>query len=118
VKIGRNKPCWCGSEKKYKRCHLNRDTQNPVNQGEIHKQLNSFYAKKTCSVPISLKHECSKKIIKAHSISKSSSLKEIAEDGHVLTTFKSASMSGSNFTIKPKRIGINQASTFTGFCSH
>lgn len=24
-KIGRNEPCWCGSFKKYKKCHLNKD---------------------------------------------------------------------------------------------
>lgn len=24
-KIGRNAPCWCGSGKKYKKCHLNED---------------------------------------------------------------------------------------------
>jgi hypothetical protein len=24
-KLGRNAPCWCGSGKKYKKCHLNRD---------------------------------------------------------------------------------------------
>jgi uncharacterized protein YecA (UPF0149 family) len=22
-KLGRNAPCWCGSGKKYKKCHLN-----------------------------------------------------------------------------------------------
>ncbi|HRN70162.1 MAG TPA: preprotein translocase subunit SecA, partial [Candidatus Woesebacteria bacterium] len=27
-KIGRNDPCWCGSGKKYKKCHLNRDPQS------------------------------------------------------------------------------------------
>lgn len=26
-KVGRNKPCWCGSGKKYKYCHLNRDQE-------------------------------------------------------------------------------------------
>jgi preprotein translocase subunit SecA len=26
-KLGRNDPCWCGSGKKYKKCHLNRDPQ-------------------------------------------------------------------------------------------
>jgi preprotein translocase subunit SecA len=26
-KIGRNDPCWCGSGKKYKKCHLNREPQ-------------------------------------------------------------------------------------------
>ncbi|EIZ0312434.1 SEC-C metal-binding domain-containing protein [Vibrio parahaemolyticus] len=25
MKLGRNEPCWCGSKKKYKRCHLGRD---------------------------------------------------------------------------------------------
>ena len=25
AKIGRNDPCWCGSGKKYKRCHLGKD---------------------------------------------------------------------------------------------
>lgn len=25
-KLGRNDPCWCGSGKKYKKCHLNRDS--------------------------------------------------------------------------------------------
>ncbi|MCL4354701.1 SEC-C metal-binding domain-containing protein, partial [Patescibacteria group bacterium] len=27
IKLGRNDPCWCGSGKKYKKCHLNRDSQ-------------------------------------------------------------------------------------------
>ncbi|MSR83007.1 MAG: hypothetical protein EXS58_08795 [Candidatus Latescibacteria bacterium] len=26
-KLGRNEPCWCGSGKKYKKCHLNEDQQ-------------------------------------------------------------------------------------------
>ena len=25
MKINRNDPCWCGSEKKYKKCHLQFD---------------------------------------------------------------------------------------------
>ena len=24
-RVGRNDPCWCGSGKKYKKCHLNQD---------------------------------------------------------------------------------------------
>jgi|APSaa5957512622_1039677.scaffolds.fasta_scaffold05822_8 hypothetical protein len=26
--IGRNDPCWCGSNKKYKRCHLHSDEKH------------------------------------------------------------------------------------------
>lgn len=118
MKLGRNKPCWCGSGKKYKKCHLDREQQEPVNKKIIHKQLNGFYSQKYCSAPSSMSAECSGKIIKAHSISKSSSLKEIANNGHVLTTFKGAIDFDKGFKISPKKIGIQKASTFTGFCAH
>lgn len=118
MNYGRNDPCWCASGLKYKKCHLNRDKQQPVNKQKIFKQLNSFYNYKTCSAPKSIKHECSKNIIKAHSISKSSSLKEIAKDGHVLTTFEATTIGANEIKIAPKKIGINRASTFTGFCAH
>ena len=63
MKLGRNKPCWCGSDKKYKQCHLDRELQEPINKGVIHKQTNGFYSQKYCSVPSSMKAECSRKII-------------------------------------------------------
>jgi len=118
VKLGRNKSCWCGSGKKYKKCHLDREQQEPINKGVIHKQINGFYSQKYCSVPSSMSTECSGKIIKAHSISKSSSLKEIAHNGHVLTTFKGAIDFDNGLKINPKKIGIQKASTFTGFCAY
>jgi hypothetical protein len=30
--LGRNDPCWCGSGKKYKKCHLPSDAQKRVEQ--------------------------------------------------------------------------------------
>lgn len=118
MKIGRNKPCWCGSNKKYKHCHLGRDKQAPVDKGTVMKEMNSFNSKKFCSVPEVMKTECSKKIIKAHSVSKGSSLKAIAEDGHVYTTFKTNHDFSVSKRVRPKKVGINQASVFTGFCSN
>lgn len=118
MKLGRNEPCWCGSKKKYKHCHLGRDKQAPVDKGTIMKAVNSFNSKKLCSVPESMKSECSKKIIKAHSVSKSSSLKAIAVDGHVYTTFKTNHDLSMSKRVRPKKVGINQASVFTGFCSN
>lgn len=115
---GRNEPCWCGSGQKYKKCHLHRDKQKPIDKAKIFKQLNSFYDYKVCSVPDSMKHECTKDIIKAHSVSKGSSLKEISKNGHVLTTFKATTINEKSIKIEPKKIGINRASTFTGFCSY
>jgi uncharacterized protein YecA (UPF0149 family) len=29
-KVGRNDPCWCGSGKKYKKCHLSEDEATGV----------------------------------------------------------------------------------------
>jgi hypothetical protein len=31
--LGRNEPCWCGSGKKYKHCHLHEDEKNSKNYG-------------------------------------------------------------------------------------
>ncbi len=31
-KLGRNDPCWCGSGKKYKRCHLEKDEKKRSRQ--------------------------------------------------------------------------------------
>ena len=118
MKHGRNEPCWCGSGRKYKNCHLNRDKQKPIDKSKIFKQLNSFYDYKVCSAPDLIKHECTEDIIKAHSVSKGSSLKEISINGHVLTTFKATAIDKNTLKIEPKTIGINRASTFTGFCSH
>ena len=30
-KPGRNEPCWCGSGKKYKQCHLHEDDRKQAN---------------------------------------------------------------------------------------
>ena len=112
----RNEICWCPSGKKYKHCHLGRDKQTPISNSVIHNALNSFNTQKKCSTPSDLHSECTTKIIKAHSISKSSSLKEISSDGHVLAFAYKKSLSGP--VLCTEKIGINKASTFSGFCSH
>ncbi len=30
---GRNEPCWCGSGKKYKQCHIRKDTEDRIEAG-------------------------------------------------------------------------------------
>ena len=32
-KIGRNDPCWCGSGKKYKNCHMKQDMEEARKKG-------------------------------------------------------------------------------------
>ena len=57
---------------------------------------------------------CSKKVIKAHSIQKNRILKHIAENGIVI----SADSQKILFTYEFEKIGINSASTFFGFCNY
>lgn len=117
-KLGRNQPCWCGSGKKYKKCHLNRENEKPPEMWEVNNQAKKAYAKKFCSCPEELKKECKGNIIHAHTVSKSSSLKKISRKSHVYgllpDIFKFDKGGGR---IEPELIGINKASTFTGFCS-
>lgn len=119
MKMGRNKKCWCGSGEKYKRCHLDRESQKPVEKKEIYSFLKTVRSRKYCCVPNELQHECSSKIINAHTVSKSSSLKEIADStNHVLgLKFDLSALDRSNGIKKLDRIGVNQASTFQGFCT-
>lgn len=115
-KIGRNDPCWCGSRKKYKKCHLDRERQTEKSQ--IHAASNLENSKrKLCAFSDSNIDECAGKIIKAHTVSKSSSLKIIARNGHVYSMSKNAhELLSQNGVYAPKLVGINVASTFSGFC--
>jgi len=63
-----------------------------------------------------LEHECSGGIINAHTVSKSSSLKAIARNGHVLKISVELKVNIAP-KIKLSEVGINSASTFTGFCA-
>lgn len=109
--------CWCGSGQLYNKCHRDRDKQIPLKSHEIISEFRKAFAKKYCLHPQSSPSLCSQKIVKAHSVSVSSNLKNIAEGGHVLHFShppKSPVEAWGRLTAQP--IGINKASTFTGFC--
>jgi hypothetical protein len=114
----RNKPCWCGSGKKYKKCHLNREEEQSLARKDLESHSKHLKSKKTCSVSNIYPSACSTKIVSAHTISKSGSLKEISENGHIMGTKPSLSgLIKDNGKLSLEKVGIKQASTFTGFCS-
>lgn len=121
-KIGRNSPCWCGSGKKYKKCHLYRNEQKKVSVWDVLKNYKSQFGKKYCLCPKEHSIACQGNIINAHTVSKSSSLKAIAKNGHVysflLPVEKHAKIKLKNpdAILEPYLSGINKSSTFTGFC--
>ncbi|EKT0590967.1 SEC-C domain-containing protein [Morganella morganii] len=114
----RNQLCWCGSGKKYKKCHLNRESHPELGFGELIGMTNKLNKEKLCSVPEELKDSCTSRIIKAHTVSKSGSLMDIAKDSHVLglkVSLEKIQRNRGRLTLE--KVGINNASTFTGFCS-
>lgn len=114
-KFGRNDPCWCGSDLKYKHCHLDREKETPLQPWEVAEKFRAFFSYKYCLHP-NVGNECGKKIIKAHTVQKNGGLNYIAKDGHVYG-FKLTTKMFNQEKLLPERIGINHASTFSGFCN-
>ncbi len=117
-KLGRNDKCWCGSGLKFKRCHDDREFQKPISTGEVIKYEQNISKRETCYAPQELQSECTS-IIKAHTVSKSSGLSDIADNtNHVLGLKQNlASFQKRKGKLRFEKIGINKASTFKGFCS-
>ena len=117
MKIGRNEPCWCNSGKKYKYCHLDRDKQGRITVQDAIKG-NKKALERKCLHPEANEIICDK-IIKAHSIQRANILEKISKNKHVYCfSSEIGDLIKNNGWIKPKLIGINDASTFTGFCNY
>jgi hypothetical protein len=117
-KIGRNDPCWCGSGKKYKKCHLHREHEEPIQHWQINKEFKRVLEQRQCLAPSVWRQNCSSQISRAHTVPRSGSLERIARDGHVYSLVVSIQeQPNPRDVIKPRLMGINKASTFTGFCS-
>jgi SEC-C motif len=116
--IGRNDPCWCGSGKKYKKCHLTRSTESPI---PFHQHAAGFHdllrGDKRCMYPPN-PDPCKDPVIRAHSISRNAALTKVARAGRVYqpnpNLFEIRKHRGS---IRHTLVGINRATTFTGFCN-
>ena len=118
AKFGRNDPCWCGSGIKYKKCHLNREHEQRPKGWEVGKGFREAFSGRECLAPNRGTANCSKRIVRAHTVPKRGSLKKISRDGHVYAI----NVDTKSFTDKNRipiiieLVGINKASTFTGFC--
>lgn len=114
----RNAPCWCGSGKKFKKCHLGRHDQPKENLWTAaDKNRKAFSQKRCCARDVGL-GDCEGGVIKAHTVSRGPNLTKIAKDGHVLQYSASIpEMNKNGGKLSVKRIGIKDASVFHGFCS-
>lgn len=119
TKIGRNHPCPCGSDKKYKHCHGGINAVPAIQPGQLDAQLRKKVPKAECLAPASLLDKCSGKIIASHTVSRSGSLGAIAKNGHVYSyTITIKRIDELQGRLLPKLTGWKDASTFPGFCAH
>ena len=119
-KIGRNDKCWCGSGKKFKRCHLGRQAQSQPGKQEVLERLFRVYQGGCCVHPDAGTTTCSHKIISAHTIQRNGHLSVIARNGHVYNLLRHGSLLDQakwDPNSRPNKVGIREASTFRGFCS-
>ena len=117
-KLGWNDPCWCGSGKKFKRCHLNRESEKPVAAWDAAREFRRAFAAKTCLAPEGWRSDCSKTVARAHTVPRAGSLSHIEREGHVYSFVPSLeNLKKHHGVCFPELRGIKLASTFTGFCS-
>lgn len=112
MKIGRNDPCYCKSEKKYKNCHERIDKEENENKSKIARFLKECEIKH-CLYP--KKEKCSNNIVKAHSIQNNRILCRLDNDGHIYMIKRAAFNSEAKSSFK--LVGRRKATTFTGFCA-
>ncbi len=114
----RNDSCWCRSGLKYKKCHLNRELQEPINIFELEAKLVAQARAGYCSHPDPSNDPCSSIIIRSHTVQKKGGIAAIAEAGHVLTVKPvMKDMMATSGNPKPRKVGVNSASVFPGFCN-
>jgi len=117
AKFKRNAPCWCGSGKKYKHCHYRREDVLEVKKSEAISSFEKLKDVRECLHPQVIDNSCSGKIIRAHTVQKEGQLSKIAREGHVYGyIFSLGTLFATGGLPKFELIGVNNASTFTGFC--
>lgn len=108
-------PCWCGSSKTFRECHQSVPLDDPKAVQQRIEALRRNQRVKKCMHP-SAPHDCSGSIVRAHTIQRSGGLSRIAQNQHVYSV-KQESLTRFPRRWTPQKIGLNEASTFTGFCN-
>lgn len=84
---------------------------------QIHKIRNAAFSRKVCMHP-NAPGECSGPIIRSHSIQRNINLTRIAPHGHVLQFQADLWTLEKTGDIAIDLVGVKEATTFNGFCSH
>lgn len=107
--------CWCRSQEPYGKCHKHRQEMQPENRWTVLKRVRKLMDASYCSHPDASPTTCRGRIVKAHSLQRSGSLSSLAVNGH-LYGLDAKGMPDERGIFPFTLIGLNRASTFTGFC--
>ncbi len=111
-------PCWCGSNLPFAHCHKGREDETRVPTSEIIERYKRARTRSSCLHFDAGPYSCSRPFIRAHSIQRKRGLDRIARGGKVYRFSADFSdLIRENGLVTAKLIGINQISTFMGFCS-
>lgn len=113
-KIGRNDPCWCGSGRKYKKCHLGRANEPKLPSAALQHMIQQEFGVKECLHPLASPTTCGK-VIAAHTIQRAGAIRSLADATNHVRTFYPLRLDDEGMPILHKR-GVHRASTFAGFC--
>ena len=107
--------CWCGSGKKYKRCHRMREQESAYTLGQLQDiQRRIFWRQRGCMHPLASPTTCNGQVIDSHTIQRKGPLEQIVDEtGHVMH-FEPKSNDGE---LEACRIGWKKASVFPGYCA-
>ncbi len=107
--------CWCGSGKKYKKCHSIREAQEPLELGQmLYEQDRIFWRSRGCMHPMASETSCNGRVVDSHTIQRNGPLERIIDHSNHVLQFKSLN-GKSKFDVV--RVGWRHASTFPGYCS-
>ncbi|WP_336314881.1 SEC-C domain-containing protein [Streptococcus oralis] len=130
MSLGRNDKCYCGSGKKYKKCHLdldklpNRMEKNNLRDKSEENLKNIIVAAEKIRLRENLKNDkcfyknCSEKPIGSHTIHKSLLKGKLSEGYKVINSpiFKNIDFLGSDDTSLYDEQSFKKATVFPGFC--
>ena len=105
--------CWCGSGRKYKKCHQLREQEAPLPLGQaLQEQAEIFWRVRGCMHPLASKGICQGKVVDSHTIQRRGPLLQIVDaENHV------CHLDTSTNGIVLKEVGWKRASVFPGYCT-
>src|SRR5713101_4075004 len=113
-----NEPCWCGSTRLFRNCHLGRESMPRIPRSEHLKRAKSLRKRACCYHFDAGKDSCSNQLVRAHSISRRRGLEMIVCEGKVYRfagDYSDFFRNSGQITVR--LMGVSDVSVFGGFCA-